>query len=623
MKTANLVGCVFRALLTCMLIGLFSAFAHANNIRIIGKPVIPEDDKDTINNTVLIKFDLAWDNSWKTSKPDNHDAAWIFVKCWDGERWNHVYLEGPEECVPGSKVPADAVNTGVIYSVTDRKGENTMMDMVLEPGYSEAWKEWRLDPEEESTKCVVGYFLHRKDFGAGHVVVPGITFKWNYGSQGFVDEDDLVVKVFAVEMVYVPKGDFYLGGVGSTDNNRHYAAFTTNGTTFGTPMLIKSEDAITVSNSTDANTLWTWNGLGIEEGVIPKDFPKGHQAFYIMKYEMTQEAYVDFLNTLSQGQQDGRVTGTLSTFAVNAWIFRDVDGAGNSHYKNSVKIKTPSPVVVFGCDGNNNGIFNEVDTIEYDYRGLMQRNIDGQDIAMNYINVLDWLAYAEFSGLRPMTELEFEKACRGTMKPANDEFAWGSVTMMYLLGWGEALDIWYGTERANGSYNSGAGGYTWWGWWGGLGQGYYVGPIRVGCFADSTTTRQSSGASYWGVMNLSDNVGEICISAYDTTGRNFVGSHGCGQLDQNGDATNPDWLTFAGTASTPANCRYFIVRGMAIWNQTGAGTTIPASEWQWAGLVSNRRTSVHTLSLIERQYHGNGTVGMRGIRCVRTADAER
>ena len=81
MKTANLVGCVFRALLTCMLIGLFSAFAHANNIRIIGKPVIPEDDKDTINNTVLIKFDLAWDNSWKTSKPDNHDAAWIFVKC--------------------------------------------------------------------------------------------------------------------------------------------------------------------------------------------------------------------------------------------------------------------------------------------------------------------------------------------------------------------------------------------------------------------------------------------------------------------------------------------------------------------------------------------------------------
>lgn len=105
MKSNSLVGCVLRTLLVCVLVGVFSAYVHANNIRIIGKPVIPEDDKDTVENTVLIKFDLAWDNSWKTSKPNNHDAAWIFVKCWDGERWNHVYLEGVDECVPGSKKP--------------------------------------------------------------------------------------------------------------------------------------------------------------------------------------------------------------------------------------------------------------------------------------------------------------------------------------------------------------------------------------------------------------------------------------------------------------------------------------------------------------------------------------
>lgn len=148
------------------------------------------------------------------------------------------------------------------------------MDMVLEPGYSYAWKEWHLDPDEESVKCVVGYFLHRKEIGAGHVVVPGITFKWNYGNQGFVDEDDLVVKVFAVEMVYVPAGDFYLGGVGSTANNRHYASFTTDGQTFGTPMLIKSEDAITVKNTPESNTLWTAGGVGIVEGLFLKNSPR-------------------------------------------------------------------------------------------------------------------------------------------------------------------------------------------------------------------------------------------------------------------------------------------------------------------------------------------------------------
>ena len=630
MKSSNLLGRVFRTFFLCALVGMLSGLANANNVRILGKPKLI---LDTTEHHAVIKFDIAWDNSWKSTKPDNNDAVWIFVKCWDGETWNHVYLKDTSANTPGSTKPADAACYGdkslyQDYYVSNRDASDTKMLMELIPGYSLAYPQWHLDPEEEQEQCVVGFFLQRVKHGAGHVVVPGIDLVWEYRKQGFVDEDDLVVKVFAVEMVYVPEGPYYLGGKGLTDNNRHYGSFTTNGTTFGTPMIVNSEKAILVANNALDSTLWTAGGVGIVAGTIPAAFPKGYQAFYIMKYEVTQEAYVEFLNTLSQGQQDGRVTGTLSTFAVNALYTRDIDGNGLGLYRNGIKIQQAAPSVIFGCDLNNNNKYNETDKVKYDSRDSLVRNIDGQDVAMNFVNVLDLLAYAEFSGLRPMTELEYEKACRGPKEPANDEFAWGSVTMTFWTAQNYGyVDEVKGTEKpAGGVFNSGAkASNTWWGggcWWGG--GNTCPGAVRVGCFADSTTTRTASGATFWGVMNMSDNVGEICISAFDAAGRNFVGSHGSGQLDGNGDATNKDWLTFGGVTNVAANCRYFLVRGMMFSINVLFGNTLPANEWQWAGLVSNRRTSTHTLALNERNYVSQqGTVGMRGIRCVRTAGAEK
>ena len=79
-----------RILYALLLCAFAVCGASANNIRIVGIPTVT--DQDTLNNIVHINFDLAWANSWRSSKPDNHDAAWIFVKSWDGEACNHVYL---------------------------------------------------------------------------------------------------------------------------------------------------------------------------------------------------------------------------------------------------------------------------------------------------------------------------------------------------------------------------------------------------------------------------------------------------------------------------------------------------------------------------------------------------
>ena len=42
---------------------------------------------------------------------------------------------------------------------------------------------------------------------------------------------------------------------------------------------------------------------------------------------------------------------------------------------------------------------------------------------MNLCTYLDW------AGLRPMTELEYEKICRGPSAPVAGEYAWGSTTI--------------------------------------------------------------------------------------------------------------------------------------------------------------------------------------------------
>lgn len=625
--------------------------AFANNIRIIGIPTVT--DQDTSKNIVHINFDLAWANSWRTSKPDNHDAAWIFVKCWDGEAWNHVYLmDDPKSYRAGSKNAADAVNFGkdgyMPYKVTSRDGVTDLqMDMVLEPGYSMAYKKWHLNPDETAQVCCVGFFLYRKEYGAGDVSVPGIQFSWNYGDQDFVDEDDLVVKVFAVEMVYVPQGAFYLGGKGTPE--KQYGSFTTDGETFGTPMVITSENPIQVKNTPASNTLWATDEA-IMEGTIPANWPKGYNAFYIMKYEMSQQAYCEFLNTLQQGQQNGRTEYELTYLGVGHSMWSN---SANSlaPYRNFVEVRQSAPVVIFGMDANNNNIWDETDRVEYPAGSgdTLVRNIDGQDLAMNFISIRDLLAYAEFAGLRPMTEFEYEKACRGPREPARDEYAWGSNTMVF---YGQAqptagnwtqdhygiTDYNTGTERVPGGYNVGFARASTYvnDWWKARRERSYPGSLRVGVFADSTTTRAAAGATFWGVMNMSDNTAEVCISAVDTTGRKFVGTHGCGQLDGFGEAMNKDW-----NIPTDNNAfHYYITRGMIFFYwQTGVFggncTGDPGgrgNNWIWwgngadnwygyAGMISSRARWDQSVMPLDYRNCTDGTSSnaMIGIRCVRSA----
>jgi hypothetical protein len=298
----------------------------------------------------------------------------------------------------------------------------------------------------------------------------------------------------------------------------------------------------------------------------------------------------------------------------------------------------------YGCDANRNGIMNEVavyDTLELNNGKTIIRyaSIDGQDIPMHFCSPYMLAAYAGFSGLRPMTEFEYEKACRGPLDAKPNEYAWGSSAgvagdyMMNLGRWTVAAQdgssIYKNINRGNEKLSVttspfGTGGtavYYSTSWWSGWGYYRQAQLVRVGAFADTNTNRQSSGASYWGIMNLSDNAYEYTVLATTpAAGLTYNGEHGNGVLvlDNNGiypDGFNP-WRLPTNTTN------WWSIRGIFLFTQTAVG-----GQYNYA-LLPNGMLSDKTKGMVGYRNLGvfasqKYTAMFSGIRCVRTVGAAK
>ncbi len=153
---------------------------------------------------------------------------------------------------------------------------------------------------------------------------------------------------------------------------------------------------------------------------------------------------------------------------------------------------------------------------------------------MNYMSWADLTALLDWSGLRPMSELEFEKAGRGSrgvsspIAAVSGEYAWGSTS---ITGATSITNSGTSNERgqsgSNIAYNN---------------NGNVQGPLRVGSFAAGVNTRVASGAGFYGVMELSGNVWERAVTVGNSTGRAYEGRyHGDGVLDTNGNSNTTNW----------------------------------------------------------------------------------
>ncbi|WP_353777633.1 SUMF1/EgtB/PvdO family nonheme iron enzyme [Winogradskyella sp. 3972H.M.0a.05] len=407
------------------LIGMLSfQFNYASdlkidNIRSVKRP-------EVINTPLSVIFDIEWKNAWNNAK--NHDAVWVFLK-YNGSWNNHVKLKADGHLILKNR--SGAASSPTIEISEDRLG------FLIYPS-----KTYRGDMNFK-----LQILIDSEGNELGWDKLQGLT-------------------VHGLEMVYIPQGKFTIGSPDeAAEKKAALYKSDANGKAKGL-ITITSEDAIEVGAKDNALYYWSERALynGDQQGPVPAEFPKGYDAFYVMKYELNQGQYAAFLNTLSE-------TDTYKRSPIGGRTY-------------------------------------------YEERGSI-RLIDGKYVAeypqrpMNYFSFSDALAFTDWAALRPITELEYEKAARGPSEPIPAEFVWGTNNYNDLER--------YVHESGDLVFSDG---------------------IDESQLTDAN--RPVFGASYYWVMDLSGSLWERVITIGNQLGRSFIGTHGDGKL-RFGSATNDDW----------------------------------------------------------------------------------
>jgi len=431
-------------------------------------------ERNTTTQTIKIGFDVSWDNSFRENgevydpefSADNWDSAWIFAKYRvSAGDWNHCSL-----ATSGHTAPAGSTI------------EN---------------------PPASSDNRQTGVMIYRSSTGFGSNDWDEAKLVWNYGTDSVADDASVEIRVFGIEMCYIPEGSFYLGDGSSYGSFRQVSSNRPVQITFS-PVIVKCRNTSFDDAQLEGNGILVDGDGGIDEDgtttISNANYPTGYKAFYTMKYEITQGQYADFLNML---------TATQETFRY-------------SNYNGSLRH------TISGSQPNYSA--------------------SRSDRNCNYLSVMDGMAYADWSGLRPMTELEFEKACRGTRNAVSGEHAWGTNTIcpdasLTISGTENGTET-ITNDLSNGACLYGVNGHT-------GGDGGY-GPLRAGIFAQTATDRKGSGATYYGLMEMSGSLQERSVTLGNATGRAFAGTHGNGVLTNDGFADKTNWPGFSTTKNSGA-----------------------------------------------------------------------
>jgi hypothetical protein len=349
-------------------------------------------------------------------------------------------------------------------------------------------------PFEPAGNPGVGAFIYRSAEGFGTFNTTANKLRWNYTAEGITTGATVEVRVFAIEMVYVREGEFNVGGGGG-----FYNAF--NSTTINTPDARVMPSGIGSLGGMAGGYPSGIDGGSNEVQPFYSDWPNGYDAFYCMKYEASQQQFADFYNTLRLDQ-------------VNSIRY---PGTGQNRYM-----------------------------ITQDNPGSITTGMP--NVACNFIDPYAGFVYSDWACLRIMTELEYEKACRGPLPPVVGEYSWGTTNVVggagfnapinpYVLTYegieSEAISTYYSPYLGNTNHL-----YT-----SGIFAGTTPGPFRVGIFAANGANigRVSSGSSYWGIMELTGNLSEICITLGKNNGKKFRNNNGDGDLNTVGISSDSSW----------------------------------------------------------------------------------
>lgn len=453
----------------------------ANNLRINNVGFV---NNNTSTQTVGIRFTISWENSWKDSI--NWDAAWVFAK------FKHPSsgLWLPLKFNPGSGVNGTGTNASI-----------------------------------QVTSDSLGAFIYRNTLSSGVFSDTNIIINWKYGNAGVSSLASLEFRLMAMEMVYIPQGQFQLA---QNESATRYADYLRNASNrdsttypkgaFPSKRILGSNYAIpTIDTNKISIESITWGeisrndkyygysvpndtivvkgDLGIDtnkDGIIDNfNYPTGYKAFYIMKYEMSEQQYADFLNTLTNLQ-----------------------------------------ISNLGIAGRNISLLNGK------YVSTSPNRSCGGAIPSRFF------AYADWSALRPMSFMEFEKAHRG---PISEEF---DVKYDYLISMDFSPNQFYfqnenGTETLLNQilqsyyFNNPDSAFL---LRGGLQNSITTSNYnlaRSGVFGREFSNRKQIVATYYGVIDLISNAMDLYISPKSTF---FTKINGDGIIENNGLSNISTWV---------------------------------------------------------------------------------
>jgi len=476
--------------------------------------------------TDTVNFTIQWDNSWRVATgPSNWDAVWVFIKRQncdaDLNPWIHGTLAASGHTVSGSQLQVSLAsdNLGVM-----------------------------IHRNSSSPTSING---SDGGIGIGNISQVNVSLKLSAN----VSTDNF--KVLGIETVYIPEGQFYIGD-GQTATN-HLGFSDAQGANTYAPLLITN--AIQ-SAGLGAETVYQRENKG-SDGALPSTFPLGYNAFYAMKYEVTQGQYVDFLNSLTVVQQlniMGDLKNTRPPTSATGFLIKNISNC-------RIEIVTPgndtssSTPAVYGLDSTDDNSFNQAN--------------DGYGIPVP-MNRRQSLAYLDWIALRPMTEFEFEKACRGPLAPVLGEYAWGSTDLTSVSG--SPTNV----KEANSQFSATTS----------------LGPVhqylvRGGIDATSTSNRVVSGGTYYGLMEMSGSIHEFTIGGQAGDYSAFTTANGDGSISALAENDSPNWVSMP-----------YIYKGNGLWDAYAPVRTISSR-------YGDNRSEINNQYNEDRDWY---YIGARGVR---------
>ena len=321
-----------------------------------------------------VTFDLSWNNSWraKWTEPAEKNVTGkpLPVESWDAA-WVFVKFRPSEERVfSHASLDLDAAR--------HQKPAGATLDVVA---------------SDDGLKGL-GVFIYRAAVGNGANQFKGVKLRWQHAADK-ADPAKAELSVHAIAMVYVPEGPFHYKGPWEdhpfADGHTHPLTLIDNPDPTqpgGRPGLGPNADPVVVTDTTPTC----------------ETYPNGYRPFYIMKYSITEGEYARFLTEQAPNLEEAHY---------NDWRY------GALKYDDARRFAD-----LYGLLGY---------TISF-IPGEGRYEAEVPDRPANLLSLPDIQSFMACAGLRPPSDLEYDKSCRGPRAVARAEEAWAPGTCAPAAG---------------------------------------------------------------------------------------------------------------------------------------------------------------------------------------------